>query len=127
MTMLGFVNVRSAPVEATIALSIIFLASELLRDPIQRSDVTQYYPWLVAFRFGLLHGLGLAGALAKVGLPHGEIPLSLFSFNVGVECGQFAFIAAVLAVSYLGRILLRHTHVRLGSKADMSAADANVR
>jgi hydrogenase/urease accessory protein HupE len=108
---LGFVNVRSAPVEASIALSIVFLASELLRDPAQRSDITQYYPWLVAFSFGLLHGLGFAGALAEVGLPHGEIPLALFSFNVGVECGQLGFIAAALAVSYLGRIFLRHAPI----------------
>ena len=108
---LGFVNVRSAPVEATITLSIVFLASELLRDPAQRSDITQYYPWLVAFSFGLLHGLGFAGALAEVGLPHGEIPLALFSFNVGVECGQLAFIAAVLSVIYLGRLALRQSPV----------------
>ena len=108
---LGFVNVRSAPVEATIALSIVFLASELLRDPAQRSDITQYYPWLVAFSFGLLHGLGFAGALAEVGLPHGEIPLALFSFNVGVECGQLAFIAITLSVIYLGRLALRHSPV----------------
>ena len=108
---LGFVSVRSAPVEATIALSIVFLASELLRDPAQRSDITQYYPWLVAFSFGLLHGLGFAGALAEVGLPHGEIPLALFSFNVGVEFGQLAFIATALSEIYLGRLAVRHTPV----------------
>jgi hypothetical protein len=108
---LGFVNVRSAPVEATIALSVIFLASELLRDPAQRSDITQYYPWLVAFSFGLLHGLGFAGALSEVGLPHGEIPLALFSFNVGVECGQLVFIATVLSMIYLARLALRHSPV----------------
>jgi hypothetical protein len=56
-----------------------------------RSDFTQSYPWLIAFGFGLLHGLGFAGALAEIGLPHGEIPLALFSFNVGVEVGQLAF------------------------------------
>jgi hydrogenase/urease accessory protein HupE len=106
---LGFVNVRAAPVEATIALSIVFLASELLRDPSHRSDITRYYPWLVAFSFGLLHGLGFAGALAEVGLPHGEIPLALFSFNVGIECGQLAFIMVVLAAGYLWRRLMRHT------------------
>ena len=103
---LGFVNVPTAPVEATIALSIVFLASELLRDPHQRSDITQTYPWLVAFSFGLLHGLGFAGALAEIGLPHGQIPLALFSFNVGVELGQLAFIAAVLSVAYLTRTVV---------------------
>jgi hydrogenase/urease accessory protein HupE len=102
---LGFVNVQTAPVEATIALSIVFLASELLRDPRQRSGITQTYPWLVAFSFGLLHGLGFAGALAEIGLPHGEIPLALFSFNVGVELGQFAFIVAVLSLPYAIRIV----------------------
>jgi hydrogenase/urease accessory protein HupE len=106
---LGFVHVPAPPVEASIALSIVFLASELLRDPANRSTITQGYPWLVAFSFGLLHGLGFAGALAEIGLPQGEIPLSLFSFNLGVECGQLAFIAAVLSVGYLARILLPRT------------------
>jgi hypothetical protein len=108
---LGLVNVRSAPVEATIALSIVFLASELLRDPAQRSNITQYYPWLVAFSFGLLHGLGFAGALAEVGIPHGEIPLALSSFNVGVEFGQLAFIATALYVICLGQLALRHSPI----------------
>ena len=83
----------TAPVELTIALSIVFLASELLRDPLHRSHITQNDPWLVAFCFGLLHGLGFAGALAEIGLPHGEIPLALFAFNVGVELGQLGFVA----------------------------------
>jgi hydrogenase/urease accessory protein HupE len=104
---LGLVNVPAPPVEATIALSIIFLASELLRDPAQRSGVTRSYPWLVAFSFGLLHGLGFAGALAEIGLPHGEIPLALFSFNVGVELGQLAFIVAVLSLSFLAQLLVQ--------------------
>jgi hydrogenase/urease accessory protein HupE len=104
---LGLVNVPAAPVEATIALSIVFLASELLRDPTRRSAATQTYPWLVAFSFGLLHGLGFAGALAEIGLPHGEIPLALFSFNVGVELGQLAFIAAVLLLNHAARRLVQ--------------------
>jgi hydrogenase/urease accessory protein HupE len=93
---LGFVRVPAAPVEATIALSIVFLARELSRGEHLRSAVTRSYPWLVAFSFGLLHGLGFAGALAEVGLPQREIPLALFAFNVGVELGQLAFIATVL-------------------------------
>ena len=100
----GFVNVPTAPVELTIALSIVFLASELLRDPLHRSHITQNYPWLVAFCFGLLHGLGFAGALAEIGLPHGEIPLALFAFNVGVELGQLGFVAVILSAAYLTRI-----------------------
>ena len=60
----------------------------MLREPLRRSDITQSYPWLVAFSFGLLHGLGFAGALAEIGLPRGEIPLALFAFNAGVDVGQ---------------------------------------
>jgi hydrogenase/urease accessory protein HupE len=103
---LGLVNVRAAPVEATIALSIVFLASELLHSPTSRSGITRTYPWLVAFTFGLLHGLGFAGALAEIGLPYGEIPLALFSFNAGVELGQLAFIAAVLLLNYVAHQLV---------------------
>jgi hydrogenase/urease accessory protein HupE len=93
---LGLVRVPSAPVEASIALSILFLARELLVKEGGARGLTQSYPWLIAFGFGLLHGLGFASALAEIGLPQGEIPLALFSFNVGVELGQLAFIAALL-------------------------------
>jgi hydrogenase/urease accessory protein HupE len=102
---LEFVRVPAAPVEATIALSIVFLASELVRGEAGRSVATQSYPWLVAFSFGLLHGLGFAGALAEVGLPQREIPLALFAFNVGVELGQLAFIAGVLSLERFVRLL----------------------
>ncbi|MBV8937865.1 MAG: HupE/UreJ family protein [Alphaproteobacteria bacterium] len=102
---LGFVRVPAAPVEATIALSIVFLARELSRGESLRSAVTQSYPWLVAFSFGLLHGLGFAGALAEVGLPQREIPLALFAFNIGVELGQLAFIIAVLLLVRAFRFL----------------------
>ncbi len=101
---LGVIQVPAAPVEATIALSIVFLATELVRGD-ARPTVARSYPWLVAFTFGLLHGLGFAGALAEVGLPHGEIPLALFAFNIGVELGQLAFVAAVLSLARLVRIL----------------------
>lgn len=98
---LGWLDVPSAPVEATIALSIVFLAAELLREPADRSDLAHRYPWLIAFSFGLLHGLGFAGALAEVGLPRGEIPLALFAFNLGVELGQLAFVAAALLLGFV--------------------------
>ena len=101
----GFIHVPAAPVEATIALSIVFLASELVRGEVGRGAVTRSYPWLVAFGFGLLHGLGFAGALAEVGLPQGEIPLALFAFNVGVELGQLAFVASVLTLARLVRLM----------------------
>lgn len=103
---LGFVHVPSAPVEATIALSIVFLARELLAGEAGRSTVTRSYPWLVAFSFGLLHGLGFASALAEIGLPRGEISLALFAFNLGVELGQLAFIGVVLTGAQVLRALI---------------------
>jgi hypothetical protein len=96
-------------VEAGIALSIVFLARELLAEHSGwHRGITQSYPWVVAFSFGLLHGLGFASALAEIGLPRGEIPLALFAFNVGVELGQLAFIATVLSVWKLVRMLLSY-------------------
>jgi hypothetical protein len=106
---LGFVHVPSAPVEAVIALSILFLASELARrelaataDESRRAtaDLTARFPWIVAFSFGLLHGFGFAGALSEVGMPAQAVPLALLFFNVGVELGQLAFIAAVFAIAW---------------------------
>lgn len=94
---LGVLWVPGPPVEATIALSILFLASELVKVNRGQPSLTATRPWLVAFTFGLLHGLGFAGALADVGLPQHEIPLALLMFNVGVELGQVAFVAVVLA------------------------------
>lgn len=95
---LGAVHVPGPPVEATIALSILLLASEILR--LRRGEVsfTARWPWVVAFSFGLLHGFGFAGALTEIGLPPGDIPLALLSFNLGVELGQLIFIACVLAI-----------------------------
>jgi len=93
---LGFVHVPGPPVEAAIALSIAFVAAEILQKREGRASLAQRSPWLIAFCFGLLHGLGFAGALAEVGLPQNDIPLALFFFNVGVEIGQILFVAAVL-------------------------------
>ena len=95
---LGVMWVPGPPVEATIALSILFLASELVKVNRGQTSLTACYPWVVAFTFGLLHGFGFAGALGDVGLPQNEIPLALLMFNVGVELGQLLFIAAVLAL-----------------------------
>lgn len=95
---LGWVHVPPPPVEASIALSIVFLASEIMHARAGRPGLTYRRPWIVAFLFGLLHGLGFAGALSEVGLPANAIPLALLFFNVGVEVGQLLFIAAVLAV-----------------------------
>jgi hypothetical protein len=95
---LGVVNVPSAPTEAIIALSIVFLAAEVIRKQSGETGFTERYPWVVAFIFGLFHGLGFAGALTDIGLPAHEIPLALLMFNVGVETGQVLFIVAVMSV-----------------------------
>lgn len=95
---LGVMWVPGPPVEATIALSILFLASELVKVNRGLPSLTAQYPWIVAFVFGLLHGFGFAGALKDVGLPQHEVPMALLTFNVGVELGQLLFIAAVMAV-----------------------------
>ncbi len=97
---LGFVSLPSAPVEAAIALSIVFLASEIVWKSRGRSSLAARAPWVVAFAFGLLHGLGFAGALAEIGLPPSEIPIALLFFNVGVELGQLTFVAAALVVGW---------------------------
>ncbi len=98
---LGFVHVPQAPVEAVIALSIIFLATELSKQHRGETGLTTKAPWLVALCFGLLHGFGFAGALTEVGLPQSDIPLALLFFNVGVEVGQLMFVAGVLTVTWL--------------------------
>ena len=90
---LGFVRLPPAPLEAAIAASIFILALELSRD---HPTVLGRRPWWMAASFGLLHGLGFAGALAQVGLPAEEIPLALFSFNVGIELGQITFVTLLL-------------------------------
>jgi hypothetical protein len=107
---LGFVHVPSAPVEAIIALSILFLASQLARPRGHAGgvdaapDLTKRFPWVVAFAFGLLHGFGFAGALSEVGMPASAVPLALLFFNVGVELGQLVFIAAVFGFAALVRL-----------------------
>ncbi len=93
---LGYVHFPSPPVEATIALSIVFLAMEIIKNSKGEQTLTGRQPWLVAFVFGLLHGLGFAGALSEIGLPQTEIPLALAFFNIGVELGQLAFVLVVL-------------------------------
>ena len=97
LAVLGFVHVPQQPIEAGIAFSIYVLALELAPRESAKATLLQRAPWLAAGLFGLLHGLGFAGALAQVGLPQGEIPLALFSFNVGIEAGQLVFVGVVLA------------------------------
>jgi len=102
---LGWIVVPAPPVEAVVALSIMFLAAELIRPRGAGLKLTEGYPWSVAFVFGLLHGLGFARALLDVGLPDGEVPLALLAFNLGVEAGQLLFILFVLVAAGLLRRL----------------------
>jgi len=106
---LGWMQVAGPPVEAAIALSIVFVAAEIVRSRQGRAGLTERYPWVVAFVFGLLHGLGFASALAEVGLPQAAVATTLLFFNVGVELGQLIFIAAVLSVIAAGRWLGRRS------------------
>jgi len=103
---LGLVAVPQAPVEASIALSILFVAAEIVHARQGRPGLTARWPWIVALTFGLLHGFGFAGALAEIGLPGEAIPLALLFFNVGVEAGQLVFIAGVGLVVLSARRLL---------------------
>ena len=96
-TTLGLMTVARKPVEICIALSIVLVAREILRPPGAEPTLARRAPALIAFAFGLLHGFGFAAALAEIGLPEGEVPLALFAFNVGVEFGQLAIVAAMLA------------------------------
>jgi hydrogenase/urease accessory protein HupE len=102
---LAVVRVPGPPVEAAIALSILLLAREIIRSDRGQMSLTAKWPWLVAFSFGLLHGFGFASALAEIGLPQRDIPLALFSFNVGVEIGQLIFIAIVLSALACARLV----------------------
>jgi hydrogenase/urease accessory protein HupE len=102
---LGIFSVPGPPIEATIALSIVFVASEILRGYQGHPGLTARFPWVVSFTFGLLHGFGFASALSDVGLPSTAIPVALLFFNVGVEMGQLIFVAAVFAFIALFRVL----------------------
>lgn len=93
---LGLIRLRPAPVEAVIALSIVYVAVELVRKQRGLSDIATRKPWVIAFVFGLLHGFGFAGALRQAGLPEDSIASALFLFNVGIEVGQLLFVLLVL-------------------------------
>jgi hydrogenase/urease accessory protein HupE len=116
---LGWLFVPTPPVEATIALSVVFVAAEVARRQSGQRSLTARNPWVVAFVFGLLHGLGFAGALANVGLPASAIPTSLLFFNLGVELGQLAFVALCLGALAAVRRFAGHgaAHVRWSAYA----------
>lgn len=101
---LGYVTVPAPPVEAAIAFSILFLGPEIIRRWRGETSFTIRNPWVVAFAFGLLHGLGFANALTHAGLPPSDVPLALLFFNIGVELGQLAFVAFIVL---LGQVFSR--------------------
>jgi hydrogenase/urease accessory protein HupE len=102
---LGHLSVPGPPVEAIIALSIVFLAIEILKHEDGQIRLSERFPWIVSFSFGLLHGLGFAGALTEIGLPQGDIPAALLAFNLGVEAGQLFFVGAVLSLFWLASMI----------------------
>jgi hydrogenase/urease accessory protein HupE len=107
---LGLVHVAQTPIEAIIALSVVFVAAEILHAARGQPGLTARAPWIVAFVFGLLHGFGFAGALREVGLPEMDVPLALLTFNLGVEAGQLLFIvAAVVLLAALSRMIARRS------------------
>lgn len=102
---LALIQVPVPPVEAVIALSIVFLAREIVQP--RRDTLTWRYPILVSATFGLLHGFGFAAALGDIGLPQTEIPAALLAFNIGVEVGQIAFVSVVMSIVWIVASLLK--------------------
>ena len=109
-SVLGYIPIQRGAIEVAIALSIVLLAREIVVGGRGVVHLTHRKPWLVAFVFGLLHGLGFAGALGEIGLPEGAIPLALLFFNLGVEAGQLVFVLALVA---LYRLMQAKTRVRV--------------
>ncbi|MGA2053307.1 MAG: HupE/UreJ family protein, partial [Opitutales bacterium] len=103
---LGYASAPIPPLNAAIALSILFLGPEIIRYRRGQTSLTLRHPWIVAFVFGLLHGFGFASGLTTLGLTHAEIPFALVSFNIGVEIGQLVFIAIVFLLIRSWRTLL---------------------
>ena len=106
MATLGYASVPLPPLEAAIALSILFLGPEIIRRRRGDTSLTIRYPWVIAFLFGLLHGFGFASGLSLAGIPRTDIPVALFFFNVGVELGQIVFVVAALALAKSFRALV---------------------
>jgi hydrogenase/urease accessory protein HupE len=105
---LGYLHAPGPPLEAAIALSIMFVGAEVLRSWHGETSLTLRQPWVVAFVFGLVHGLGFASGLAGLGLPQQDIPVALLFFNVGVEAGQLSFVALLLLVLHCCDMLNIH-------------------
>ena len=114
----GWITLRSPPVEASIALSIVLVASEALRE---RDTLARRMPALVSFLFGLVHGLGFAGALKDIGLPQSHLPLALLTFNVGVEIGQLMMVLLAFAPRALAHLASATSAARAGQRSTPSA------
>jgi hydrogenase/urease accessory protein HupE len=99
-TTLGLMGLPQRPVEAIIALSIVFLAVEIVKKKEGEPRLSERIPWVVAFLFGLLHGFGFAGALKEIGLPESDVPTALLTFNLGVEAGQLLIVTATMIALY---------------------------
>ncbi len=102
---LGYASAPVLPLNAAIALSILFLGPEIVRSMRGETSLTIRHPWVVAFAFGLLHGFGFASGLTTLGLPAAEIPIALLLFNVGVEVGQLFFVAMIVLLARSFRTL----------------------
>ena len=119
-TTLGLVGLPQRPVESVIALSILFLAVEIVKRKPDEQRLSERVPWVVAFGFGLLHGFGFAGALQEIGLPESDVPTALLTFNLGVEAGQLAIVAAtftVLAILRRGSAAMQMTAIKVSTYA----------
>ena len=115
---LGWVGVPEKPVNAAIALSIVFIAIEILHFKQGKPSLSTRWPWAIAFGFGLLHGFGFSSALTEIGLPESQLPLALLFFNIGVELGQLSFLFLVYALVWSHRIL----HAQLPKRTEIIAA-----
>lgn len=101
----GLIGIAEAPLNACIALSIVFVGVEMVREQRGQKGLTSRYPWAVAFTFGLVHGIGFASALAGLGIERKLLPVALAFFNIGVEIGQLTFVFLVLALIWAHRRL----------------------
>jgi hydrogenase/urease accessory protein HupE len=113
LSVMGWVTLPSAPVEAVIALSILFVAIELTKPRDQRSGIAERFPQVIAFGFGLIHGFGFAGVLLEIGLPRGETAMALALFNIGLELGQILVVIVVLALQFLLQLFVRRTTITI--------------
>jgi hydrogenase/urease accessory protein HupE len=117
-TALHLLSVPRQPVEVCIALSIIFLAVEIVKSHPSTPRLSERIPWVIAFAFGLLHGFGFAGALAEIGLPDGEIPIALLAFNLGVEAGQLLIVGTgLILLAVIRRVAVARLYAARGAMA----------